>query len=1204
MVRNYAFLFHVIDTHEIGNIMKNQPFATIGRILLVLAPLLVFNTAFAGWELLQNSPTTNDLHSVFFLNDSTGWIAGDNSTIFKTTNSGATWMQQTSPEASNFQCITFVNADTGWACGTGGTVIKTTNGGTNWISQTFTGSKFNSMDFIDANTGYICGDNGIIWKTADGGGNWVNQPSGIIQNLHQIKFEDATTGFAVGDYAYILKTSTGGNSWQIKNGPSIGGQIFYTFDVVYSHPNFCILSTGTFTRYSTDDGESWRLGDFPAEAINSITYLQHDSTYFGVGTNGYIARTINHGTNFTQEQSPTTQTLYSGCHPDISNFIWAVGANGTILKNIPAWNYLSIGIASMRWQDMKFINQDTGWVVGYGKNNGDGYIAKTTNSGTDWLTQTFDPGLFSVFFTDANTGYVIGTNGTILKTIDGGTTLDTLFSDPSKLLYSVYFTDANTGYTVGEDNTILKTTNGGTNWNPLSSGSAQYQWFRGVYFTDTNTGYVVGFNGSIFKTINSGTTWDTLSSGTTKFLCSIYFVDANIGYIVGDSGAIIKTTNGGTNWETLSSGNTQWLRSVYFIDASLGYVVGGTSIYRTSNGGSNWFEDEIPPISVSTMSAVQFAVKNNTVVGFAVGDRILRTSFEYFGGEPGGNSGRYPGWVQVNSGTTGHLRGVDYVDPFVAFAVGDPPFDFFVTEKGMILRTINGGQTWTRQQSHDTTSFLTDVSFADVNNGIAVGWKGVILHTTNSGTDWVQQSSGTTNTLDAVDMLDLNNAFACGGCSIIGCGNTNTLLHTSNGGVTWETQTNGTSGYWWDIDYINSTTATAVGTQGRIIRTTNAGLSWFPQTGGRNLNLGGVQFIDVNNGIAISYNGPVLRTTDGGTNWVQTDSLMSGYKISYIDSNNAFIVSPLPDGTSLIYRTTNGGLNWTLQDTIETPIYAVSFADANNGLITGTGGMILRTSNAGVFSGTNNAHNRNGLNLPIGDFQNADDSINVNVTGNSRAYAVSNGYIVTGVYLTIDTVLHTNDGDLEFYLEHNGIIDTLIYRNGGSGSNFLGTFLNDATNFPLVSGTAPFRGSFKPYRPLSRFCGQDPNGAWRLRIYDRASGNTGTLEAWSLTVKYTYQTLTGVTEDPAIPSQYQLSQNYPNPFNPTTTVRYQLPERMLVTIKIFNILGQEVAILVNEEKAAGSYEINFNASKLSSGVYFYRIQAGNFITAKKMLLLR
>ena len=211
-------------------------------------------------------------------------------------------------------------------------------------------------------------------------------------------------------------------------------------------------------------------------------------------------------------------------------------------------------------------------------------------------------------------------------------------------------------------------------------------------------------------------------------------------------------------------------------------------------------------------------------------------------------------------------------------------------------------------------------------------------------------------------------------------------------------------------------------------------------------------------------------------------------------------------------------------------------------------------------------------------------------------------FAVSRVYVTIDTVLHTNDGDLEFYLEHNGITDTLIYQNGEGGENFLGTFLNDETNFPLVSGTAPFRGSFQPYRPMSKFNGQDPGGYWKLRIYDGASGNTGTLDAWSLTLLY--QTATDVTDDIKIPTQYLLSQNFPNPFNPSTTIRYGLTQQMLVTLKIYNILGQEVSTLVNEEKPIGTYELNWNASNLSSGIYFYRLHAGSFVETKKMILLK
>jgi hypothetical protein len=89
-----------------------------------------------------------------------------------------------------------------------------------------------------------------------------------------------------------------------------------------------------------------------------------------------------------------------------------------------------------------------------------------------------------------------------------------------------------------------------------------------------------------------------------------------------------------------------------------------------------------------------------------------------------------------------------------------------------------------------------------------------------------------------------------------------------------------------------------------------------------------------------------------------------------------------------------------------------------------------------------------------------------------------------------------------------------------------------------------------------------------------------------------------------IPIYYELSQNYPNPFNPTTTIKYQVPELSFVTIKIFDVLGREVATTVNKEKTVGSYEIEFNGSELTSGVYFYRLKAGSFVETKKMILLK
>ena len=89
-----------------------------------------------------------------------------------------------------------------------------------------------------------------------------------------------------------------------------------------------------------------------------------------------------------------------------------------------------------------------------------------------------------------------------------------------------------------------------------------------------------------------------------------------------------------------------------------------------------------------------------------------------------------------------------------------------------------------------------------------------------------------------------------------------------------------------------------------------------------------------------------------------------------------------------------------------------------------------------------------------------------------------------------------------------------------------------------------------------------------------------------------------------IPNDFSLSQNFPNPFNPTTLISYKLKETSRVQLKVFNILGNEVETLVNEQKPAGNYEITWNALNLPSGVYFYRLQAGSFIDTKKMVLLK
>lgn len=122
---------------------------------------------------------------------------------------------------------------------------------------------------------------------------------------------------------------------------------------------------------------------------------------------------------------------------------------------------------------------------------------------------------------------------------------------------------------------------------------------------------------------------------------------------------------------------------------------------------------------------------------------------------------------------------------------------------------------------------------------------------------------------------------------------------------------------------------------------------------------------------------------------------------------------------------------------------------------------------------------------------------------------------------------------------------------------------------------------------------------WRLRSVNN-NGNSG----WSLFNSFGTSMLTGIKRNDQIPKTYQLSQNYPNPFNPSTNIEFRIPKNERVSLKIYDVIGREVKTLVDKQLSAGNYKVNWNAGDMASGVYFYRIVAGNFIQTKKLILLK
>lgn len=228
---------------------------------------------------------------------------------------------------------------------------------------------------------------------------------------------------------------------------------------------------------------------------------------------------------------------------------------------------------------------------------------------------------------------------------------------------------------------------------------------------------------------------------------------------------------------------------------------------------------------------------------------------------------------------------------------------------------------------------------------------------------------------------------------------------------------------------------------------------------------------------------------------------------------------------------------------------------------------------------------------PILDNQYTRDSIYVPFGGNIQDITVN---------LNIN---HANDGDLLITLIKDNSISHLSQFNGNNGQNFTNTTFNDTAAMLITQGTPPFTGMFKPQQLFAAFANTQTQGYWILRILDMRTGSTGTLLNWSLNLKYS-SPISISTIGNELPKKFSLQQNYPNPFNPMTRIQFNVPKTGEVRIRVFDVMGREIKMLMNGKLDAGSYETVFDGNGLTTGVYFYRMEAGDFIETKKMMLVK
>jgi photosystem II stability/assembly factor-like uncharacterized protein len=319
--------------------------------------------------------------------------------------------------------------------------------------------------------------------------------------------------------------------------------------------------------------------------------------------------------------------------------------------------------------------------------------------------------------------------------------------------------------------------------------------------------------------------WNTLASGTTQPLSSVFFIRGT-GFAIGGNGqtngnVILKTIDGGANWRLYTIENKFY--SIYFIDKNTGYAVDYYGILKTIDGAVTWSRvfsskstTEYNPIDYR-YNAIFFT---NSTTGYCVGGfyseespimlpqgTILKTT-------DGGTT-----WSEQSNGVTLGLLSVYFVDENDGYAVG---------ERGEIYKTINGGIDWTSTNIGFTwepeVSHLNSIFFiGDI--GYIVGSGGKIYKTKNGGVDWIEQVSGTTINLNSVYFTDIDTGYIVGGIYGISGALNAIILKTSDGGVTWEAQASGTNYPLSSVCFTDINTGYAVGSNGTIIKTTTGGIN-------------------------------------------------------------------------------------------------------------------------------------------------------------------------------------------------------------------------------------------------------------------------------------------------------------------------------------------------------------------------------------------
>ena len=544
------------------------------------------------------------------------------------------------------------------------------------------------------------------------------------------------------------------------------------------------------------------------------------------------------------------------------------------------------------------------------------------------------------------------------------------------------------------------------------------------------------------------------------------------------------------------------------------------------------------------------------------------------------------------------------------------------------IHSQEGIDIWTTSTTTIGRIYAMAIDETSPNIMYAGGLDQGVWKTTNSGANWTQINNGLLNTqLQAIAICKNNPQVLYAGTAF---GANDGVYKTTNGGSSWTRVVNG----------ITEPVGT-LGVQALMVHPNDPNIAWVAIFGSPT---------NATNGL--------YKTTDGGANWFHITNgiippiynflsfAMSPANPNIIYTGSSFI-APSGPGPSRIYKSTNGGANWFVSSnglpsdsTQLLAIRTMQVSSTNPNVVIAT--LFMNTANGGFYlstdAGANWTKKHNGLPSDIGTLIR---SSAIRPLFDNQFYVGLDGVDSLGVWGT------TNGGNSWF--DFNGgtmlntyVIRALVFSPAGNHTLFAGRGSTTAN----LGGVYEFTFSFVPVELVS-FSAEvfdgNVNLSWMtttelnnygFQIERRNSetsewtnigfvnGNGNSTETkyysfsdnsvpvgnyiyrlkqmdYSGSFEYSNEIQVTILE---VLNDFTLNQNYPNPFNPSTRISFSLPENSFVTLKVYDVLGNEVETLVNRELSAGSYEVEFISENVTSGVYFYNLTAGKFSKTMKMIL--